>query len=97
VVEQAAERLMEEFPGVRIDTRLVREAPAEALGTASRGADLLVLGKHGRFDASTWLLGSAAHEMLLRLPVPTVLVATADLPARLDRVAVSHHPAPAGV
>jgi nucleotide-binding universal stress UspA family protein len=97
VLEQAAERLRDEFPGVPIDTSLVREAPADALVAASEGAALVVLGKHGRFDVSTWLLGSVAHEMLLRLPVPTLVVGTADLPAGLDRVAVVHKAAPAGV
>jgi nucleotide-binding universal stress UspA family protein len=96
VLEQAATRLGEEFPGVEIETRLVREAPVDALLVAARGADLLVLGRHGRFDASTWLLGSAAHELLLRLPLPTLVVGTADLPGGLDRVALAHHAAPTG-
>jgi nucleotide-binding universal stress UspA family protein len=69
VDEQAilAQRLAvprEEFPAVDVLTRIVRGDAAAALVDESRGAELVVVGSHGRGGVGAILRGSVSHTLL---------------------------------
>jgi len=62
-------------PGTRESARLLRGDPARELcREAARGYDLLVTGTHGRGRTAAFLLGSTVQELLLRTPIPIVVV-----------------------
>ena len=62
-------------PGTRESIRLLRGDPARELcREAARGYDLLVTGTHGRGRTAAFLLGSTVQELLLRTPIPIVVV-----------------------
>jgi nucleotide-binding universal stress UspA family protein len=56
--------------------------PAEALLRATRasGADVLVIGTHGRRGLGRWMLGSVAEEVMRRASVPVLVVREASVP-----------------
>ncbi len=55
--------------------RLLRGEPARELcREARRGYDALVMGTHGRGRAAAFLLGSTVQEVLVRSPIPLVIV-----------------------
>lgn len=65
--------------GVTADTCLHERVPedvADALleEASSWGADLIVLGTHGRRGLERWALGSVAEQVVRRAPVPVLLV-----------------------
>jgi len=68
-----------EAAGVSVDRRLV-EAPGRRLGdvvadeATGWGADLVVIGTHGRRGLQRLLLGSGAEQVLRLAPVPVLVV-----------------------
>lgn len=55
----------------------------------TQGADLLVIGTHGRSAPGRWLYGSVADAVLRASPVPTIMVPpAATLPGRCERILV---------
>jgi nucleotide-binding universal stress UspA family protein len=79
VDEQAilAQRLAvprEEFPEVDVLTRTVRGNAAAALVDESRGAELVVVGSHGRGGAGAILRGSVSHTLLHHAHCPVAVV-----------------------
>jgi nucleotide-binding universal stress UspA family protein len=60
--------------GVSVTTSVVRGAPATALLTAAKSADLLVIGRRGRGGFMGLLLGSVAQQVAHHAPCPVVLV-----------------------
>jgi nucleotide-binding universal stress UspA family protein len=55
--------------------RLLRGEPARELcREARRGYDLLIMGTHGRGRTAAFLLGSTVQEVLVRSPIPLVIV-----------------------
>lgn len=57
------------------ETRLLAGEPARELcREARRGYDMLVMGTHGRGRAAAFLLGSTVQEVLVRSPIPLVIV-----------------------
>ena len=48
--------------------------PAHAIVDAARGADLIVIGSHGRTGAARLLHGSVAEEVARRAPCPVMIV-----------------------
>jgi len=64
---------------VEVDTRLV-DTPGQRLGetvadeAANWGADLIVLGTHGRRGVGRVLLGSGAEQVIRMAPVPVLVV-----------------------
>src|SRR5205814_5009827 len=64
--------------GVRTEMIVVHEmdAGAQIVGEAQRlGAEMIVLGTHGRSGIGRILMGSVARDVTRRSPVPVVLVA----------------------
>jgi nucleotide-binding universal stress UspA family protein len=72
VLDDAAERAA--GTGVEVERRLVESSPGDALVEAARGADLLVVGSHGRGSLASALLGSVSHHVLKHAPCPVVVV-----------------------
>ncbi|MGD0775882.1 MAG: universal stress protein [Candidatus Solibacter sp.] len=65
--------------GDKVETRVVEALPADGiLGlAASTGADLIVMGTHGRSGFSRWMLGSVTERILRESPVPLLTVRAA--------------------
>ncbi|MBI5278040.1 MAG: universal stress protein [Burkholderiales bacterium] len=63
---QADSRLLE-LPGLRLGETVAREA-------ADFGADLIVVGTHGRRGFSRALLGSGAEQIIRLAPVPVLVI-----------------------
>jgi nucleotide-binding universal stress UspA family protein len=74
ILEAQAERVRAEFPDVDVHIRLVRLPPAEALVDSSSSASLVVMGNSGPVSDGQGLLGSVAHDVLVNLAGPTVVV-----------------------
>ncbi|MVU78379.1 universal stress protein [Nocardia sp. ET3-3] len=75
--EALAERLAgfgERYPDVTVDRILVRDNPARALLDESDGAQLVVVGSHGRGGFTGMLLGSTANAVLHSADCPTLIV-----------------------
>jgi nucleotide-binding universal stress UspA family protein len=77
-------------PEVRVVERIVAAPPQQALLTAARGADLIVVGSRGHSGLLGRILGSTAISVARTAPVPVVVVPAADTPD--DR----HEAAPTG-
>ncbi len=72
-----AERLAgwgQKYPQVAVRRHVVRDGAAHALVEASRGAQLVVVGSHGRGNATGLLLGSVSHGVLHRAHCPVAVV-----------------------
>lgn len=75
------------------DARIVMRPPVEAIAAEAAGADLVVLGTHGRRGPKLWWLGSVAERVLRDLTTPVLVVHAADVAlGPVTRVAV--HAAP---
>lgn len=61
-------------PGVYIEKHLVQKRPAHALTDAAAGAQLLVIGHHGRGELPGMHLGSVASYCVHHAPCPVVVV-----------------------
>ncbi|MDR7484067.1 MAG: universal stress protein [Armatimonadota bacterium] len=69
----------------RVKVVVVQGDPAEAiLEQASAGADLIVVGTHGRTGLPRLLMGSVAEAVVRRAPCPVVVVPYAILARRVD-------------
>ncbi|HEY6065574.1 MAG TPA: universal stress protein [Thermoanaerobaculia bacterium] len=67
--------------GPKESIRLLRGDPAPELRREARkGYDLLVVGTHGRGRAAAFLLGSTLQEMLVRSPIPILVVRSRRAP-----------------
>lgn len=73
-LEETLRTLRAETPDLVVRERLREGAAARVLADAAEGADLLVVGRHGRASAGETLLGSTGHGLLLELPCPVVVV-----------------------
>jgi len=74
MLETESARVREEFPTLEVHSRIIRLPAAEALVDASASASLVVLGNSGPISDSQGLLGSVAHDVLVNLAGPTVIV-----------------------
>jgi len=79
----AAERELTKFARRFVQSpqqvRFVEDSPATAIVEASRRADLIVMGTHGRRGPSRWWLGSVAERVVRESSVPVLVVrAVAD-------------------
>ena len=64
----------EEFPGVDLLEKVVGGDPAAALVDESRGAELIVVGSHGRGGLGGILRGSVSHTLLHHAHCPVAVV-----------------------
>lgn len=65
------------LPGVTVSTEIVEgSSPAEQIVEAARrcGADLIVMGSHGRTGVARVLLGSVAGKVLMLSHVPVMII-----------------------
>ncbi|WP_312098331.1 universal stress protein [Corynebacterium dentalis] len=66
--------LMEKYPEVEVEEIVERERPIHSLKEAAEGAQLLVLGSHGRGGFKGMLLGSTSRALLQYAPCPMMVV-----------------------
>ena len=72
-IAEQLDALREDEPGPEAEERVVHEQPARALREASRGADLLILGRRGTGRAP-WHLGGTARALLRESACPVEVV-----------------------
>ena len=74
----------------QVEPFVVDEPPVEAILDASAGADLIVLGTHGRRGPGRWWLGSVAERVVRVAAVPVLVTRAAHTPPRdvFERVAI---------
>lgn len=70
----------ERYPDVRVTRVVTRDRPVRALADASEGAQLLVVGSHGRGGFKGMLLGSTSRALLQAAPCPMMVVRPDELP-----------------
>jgi nucleotide-binding universal stress UspA family protein len=65
--------------GGKVETRVVEALPADGIRdmAASTGADLIVMGTHGRSGLNRWMLGSVTERILRESPMPLLTVRAA--------------------
>ncbi|WP_018025016.1 universal stress protein [Corynebacterium ulceribovis] len=62
------------YPEVEVEKIVTRDRPVRALGDAAEGAQLLVVGSHGRGGFKGMLLGSTSRALLQAAPCPMMVV-----------------------
>lgn len=67
-----------EYPTVEVIEDIRRAHPVEALAAASEGADLLVVGSHGRGPVTATVLGSVSRAVLHHTRCPVAVVRPGD-------------------
>ena len=67
----------ERYPDVKVETRLVRANPRDALAHASREAAMVVVGSHGRSGLTGAIVGSVARTVLRKAHGVVVVARTA--------------------
>jgi nucleotide-binding universal stress UspA family protein len=80
VLDAAAAHVKEVAPGVTCTTTSTMGSPAHALGTASEGADAVVVGRRGLGAASSVLLGSVSNRLTVEATCPLVVISEGDVP-----------------
>ena len=70
----------ERFPDVKVTKVVTRDRPVRALADASEGAQLLVVGSHGRGGFKGMLLGSTSRALLQAAACPMMVVRPDELP-----------------
>ncbi|QNE90354.1 universal stress protein [Corynebacterium incognita] len=66
--------LVEKYPDVAVRKIIARDRPVRALSEAAEGAQLLVVGSHGRGGFKGMLLGSTSRALLQAAPCPMMVV-----------------------
>ncbi|MFD8736057.1 universal stress protein [Streptomyces sp. NPDC059618] len=74
VARYALTELRDRYPGVAVETRTVRTAPADELLAGTREAAVVVIGAHRRTSVLGPRLGPVAHKLLHRAHCPVVVV-----------------------
>ncbi len=74
VLDAAAARARRAFPGISVITRSETRDPASALIDRSTGAELVVVGAHGKGLLARFLLGSVSHRVSSHALCPAVVV-----------------------
>lgn len=92
ILAQGVDRV--QATGLRADSALIENLGTRVSNTVIEhaktwGADLIVVGTHGRRGVTRWLLGSDAEQMVRMAPVPVLLVRAPKVPDRAP--SASHH------
>lgn len=66
--------LVEKYPEVKVRKIIARDRPVRALSESADGAQLLVVGSHGRGGFKGMLLGSTSRALLQASPCPMMVV-----------------------
>lgn len=66
--------LMEKYPNVSMTKVITRDRPVRALADQAEGAQLLVVGSHGRGGFKGMLIGSTSRALLQSAPCPLMVV-----------------------
>ncbi|AWB82817.1 universal stress protein [Corynebacterium yudongzhengii] len=66
--------LIEKYPDVRVGKVIARDRPVRALTEQAEGAQLLVVGSHGRGGFKGMLIGSTSRALLQSAPCPMMVV-----------------------
>lgn len=74
ILRKAEEFVLATAPEVKVSTSLVAAAPAEALIDASRDAEIVVVGSHGRSALGRALLGSVSTDVVHHAHCPVLVV-----------------------
>lgn len=74
VLDRVVAEVQETDPDVKIEKHLIQQRPALALMEWAEGAQLLVIGSHGRGDLPGVHLGSTASYCVHHAPCPVVVV-----------------------
>ena len=77
IVADALKAVATEAEGIAISTRIEQGAGASPLIEASRGADLLVIGRRGHGGFLTLVMGSVAQQVAAHAHCPVVVVGPA--------------------
>lgn len=64
----------EQYPDVKVTKIVTRDRPVRALADAALGAQLLIVGSHGRGGFKGMLLGSTSRALLQSTPCPMMVV-----------------------
>lgn len=73
-LDQAVEESLGAEPGVEVERKLVEGDAGEALVAASKDAELVVVGSHGRSGFKAALLGSVSRHVVDHAACPVVVV-----------------------
>lgn len=73
-LDQLLEEALGAEPGVEVERELVEGDPGEALVAASKDAELVVVGSHGRSGFKAALLGSVSRHVVDHAACPVVVV-----------------------
>lgn len=74
LLSERLEDLQEEYPDVPVKKVIARDRPVRALSEGAEGAQLLVVGSHGRGGFKGMLLGSTSRALLQSAPCPLMVV-----------------------
>ncbi|WP_080791978.1 universal stress protein [Corynebacterium pacaense] len=74
LLEENLAPFIAEHPGVPVKKVITRDRPVRALADAAEGAQLLVVGSHGRGGFKGMLLGSTSRALLQSAPCPMMVV-----------------------
>lgn len=66
--------MIEKYPDVRVGKVIARDRPVRALTEQAEGAQLLVVGSHGRGGFKGMLIGSTSRALLQSAPCPMMVV-----------------------
>ncbi|WKD60017.1 universal stress protein [Corynebacterium caspium] len=66
--------LIAKYPNVQVTKVITRDRPVRALADAAEGAQMLVVGSHGRGGFKGMLLGSTSRALLQSAPCPMMVV-----------------------
>ncbi|MFR9793047.1 universal stress protein [Streptomyces sp. MB22_4] len=79
-VAEAVRQVAERHPRLTVSVEVVEEDAVEALGRATRDAEMLVLGSRGHGPVVGFLLGSVGQHVIAEATRPVVLVRAGDRP-----------------
>ncbi|AKK12117.1 universal stress protein [Corynebacterium uterequi] len=74
VLTERLQPMIDKYPDVQVAKVITRDRPVRALAEQSEGAQLLVVGSHGRGGFKGMLIGSTSRALLQSAPCPLMVV-----------------------